>query len=77
MAKKKLNKAELIERTCIRFGLLTAGTLVAFFLLMRVIGLAENVELWFLNLLIMMAGIVLAYKYLQKIGRAIWVICRD
>jgi len=56
----------MIEKTCIRYGLLTAGALVAYFLLMRLVGLAENVELRFLNLAILITGIVLAYRCLKK-----------
>ena len=56
----------IIEKTCIRYGLLTAGALVAYFLLMRLVGLAENVELRFLNLAILMTGIMLAYRSLKK-----------
>lgn len=63
---KNLNRDALIEKTCLRYGLLTAGALVIFFLLMRMIGFAENVELRFLNLAILMGGIVFAYRSLRK-----------
>jgi hypothetical protein len=63
---KKDDKVTLIEKTCIRYGLMTAGALVAFFLLMRLVGLAENVELRFLNLVILITGIVMAYRNLKK-----------
>jgi hypothetical protein len=63
---KNLNSEAMIEKTCIRHGLLTAGALVTFFLLMRVIGFAENVELRFLNLAILMGGILFSFRSLKK-----------
>lgn len=63
---KTVDKVTLIEKTCVRYGLLTAGALVAFLLLMRLVGLAQNMELRFLNLVILITGIVLAYRRLKK-----------
>src|SRR3712207_8521305 len=45
---------------------MTACGLVAFLLLMRLVGLAENLELRFLNLVILITGIVMAYRRLKK-----------
>ncbi len=44
------------------YGLRIAGGLIAFFLLMKVVGLSNHVELRMLNLLILVAGIYLALK---------------
>ncbi len=63
---RTVNKVTLMERTCIRYGLMTAAALIAFLLLMRLVGLAENVELRFLNLVILITGIVMAYRRLKK-----------
>ncbi|MGB3619442.1 MAG: DUF4199 domain-containing protein [Catalinimonas sp.] len=56
----------LIERTALRYGPLTAGGLVLFFFLMRMIGLVHNLELRALNLLIMTAGVVLAVRSFHR-----------
>lgn len=48
------------------YGLRIAGGLIAFFLLMKVVGLSNHVELRMLNLLILVAGIYLALKKFKQ-----------
>lgn len=50
------------EKHVIKLGLTTTGALIAFFLLMRLLGLAEITELRSLNALIMFAGVFLSIK---------------
>ena len=51
-----------LEKHVVRSGLLTTGGLIVYFLLMRVLGLAEVTELRALNALIMFSGIYLTIK---------------
>ncbi|ARS35133.1 DUF4199 domain-containing protein [Pontibacter actiniarum] len=51
-----------MEKTGLKYGLLTAAALIAYFMLMRVFGLADVIELRFLNGVIMAFGVVLAIK---------------
>ena len=51
-----------MEKIGLKYGLLTAAGLVAYFLLMKAIGLVHIVELRFLNGLIMAVGVVLAIR---------------
>ena len=53
-------KNALIERTALRYGILTAGTLVAFFFLMLAAGLIQVYELRILNILFLFAGVYMA-----------------
>ena len=46
-------------------GLLTAGGLIGYFLIMKVLNLVEILELRFLNILILFAGIILTLNYLR------------
>jgi len=55
-----------IERHVIKSGLLITAGLVAYFLLMRVAGLAEVTELRALNALIMFSGVYLAVREFKK-----------
>ncbi|MCJ8166216.1 DUF4199 domain-containing protein [Pontibacter sp. E15-1] len=51
-----------MEKIGFKYGLLTAAGLVAYFLLMNMLGLVHIVELRFLNGIILAVGIVLAIK---------------
>src|SRR6187402_2506629 len=48
------------------YGLRIAGGLIAFFLIMKVAGLSNNVELLMLNLVILVAGIYYALKKFKQ-----------
>lgn len=55
-----------MEKIGLKYGLLTAGGLVAYFLLMKLVGLVHIIELRFLNGIIMAIGVsmaIRAYKY--------------
>lgn len=49
-----------IDSLGVRYGLFTAAALICYFLMMQLLGLAYILELRMLNLLIVIAGIVLA-----------------
>lgn len=51
-----------MEKIGLKYGLLTAAGLVAYFLLMRLVGLAHIIELRFLNGLIMAVGVSMAIR---------------
>ena len=51
-----------LEKHILKFGLLTTTGLIVYFLLMRVLGLAEITELRALNALIMFSGVFLTVK---------------
>jgi hypothetical protein len=51
-----------LQKHIVKFGLLTTMGLIAFFLLMRILGLAEITELRSLNALIMFSGIFLMIR---------------
>ncbi|MDE0470855.1 MAG: DUF4199 domain-containing protein [Ekhidna sp.] len=51
-----------IEKHVLRYGLLTTIALICYFLLMRLLGLAEITELRSLNALIMFSGVFLTIK---------------
>ena len=55
-----------IEYIAVKYGLMTFGGLVAYFLLMKVIGLVHIVELRSLNFLIMVTGVWLAFREYKK-----------
>ncbi|MHA6248441.1 DUF4199 domain-containing protein [Pontibacter sp. CAU 1760] len=57
-----------MEKIGLKYGLLTAAGFIAYFLLMKLVGLAHVVELRFLNGLIMAVGVVLAIKGLKKVS---------
>lgn len=61
---KKMNHAEKIA---VRYGLLTCAGLIAFFLLMRIVNLAQIQELRVLNMIILTGGIILAISKLKKV----------
>lgn len=52
------------------YGLKIAAGLVAYFLLMKLTGLAHHVELRLLNLLILIAGVYFALKKLKEMNQA-------
>lgn len=51
-----------MEKIGLKYGLLTAAALIAYFLLMKLLGLVHIIELRFLNGLIMAVGVVLAIR---------------
>jgi hypothetical protein len=55
-----------MERICIKYGLLTAAALITLFLGMRMLGLAERLELRFLNAIILIFGIILSIREYRK-----------
>ncbi|MGK7389236.1 MAG: DUF4199 domain-containing protein [Candidatus Cyclobacteriaceae bacterium M2_1C_046] len=58
-----LKKDIKIERVAVKYGTITAVGFIAFFILMRLLGLAQILELRSLNFLILFAGIFLAIRY--------------
>ncbi|MFN5004030.1 MAG: DUF4199 domain-containing protein, partial [Bacteroidota bacterium] len=48
------------------YGLRIAGGLIAYFLLMKLIGLSDHVELRLLNLLILVAGVFFALRKFKE-----------
>lgn len=56
-----------MEKLSLKYGLFTAIALIAYFLLMKVIGLVHILELRFLNGVILAVGIVLALKAYKKV----------
>jgi hypothetical protein len=55
-----------VERIGIRYGLWVAAGLILFFLFMKLIGLVHNLELRFLNILILAAGVIAAIRELKN-----------
>jgi len=55
-----------IESISIRYGLYTTGVLIAYFLIMKLLGLVHVVELRAMNLVILVGGILLALRYFKK-----------
>ena len=53
---------ESLEKHILKYGLLTSVSLIAFFFIMKLLGLAEVTELRTLNALIMFGGIFLAIR---------------
>ncbi|MEO1255274.1 MAG: DUF4199 domain-containing protein, partial [Bacteroidota bacterium] len=53
---------ESIEKHILKYGLFTSGALILYFLVMRLVGLAEVTELRALNALIMLAGVFLSIR---------------
>ncbi len=51
-----------MEKIGLKYGLITAAGLIAYFLLMRLLGLVQIIELRFLNGLIMAVGVCLAIR---------------
>lgn len=62
MAEKKIT----IESLGIKYGLYLFGGLVAYFLIMKLFGLHEVVELRFFNFVILIAAVYSALKYFKK-----------
>lgn len=61
-----MNHKNLIEKIGFRYGLLTFAALVAFFLLMQAVGLADVIELRVLNGVILVGGIMLAIRKMKR-----------
>jgi positive regulator of sigma E activity len=59
-------KSNSIERTGIKYGVITGVTLILFFFVMKMIGLIQNYELRALNGLFLLAGVYLAIKDYSK-----------
>jgi hypothetical protein len=55
-----------IERVGIRYGIFTAIALIAFFFLMKLIGLVQVYELRALNAIFLFTGVYLAIRYYKK-----------
>ncbi len=53
-------KNTLIERTALRYGIITGVTLIAFFFLMLGIGMIQEYELRILNIIFLFAGVYMA-----------------
>ncbi|QCR21667.1 DUF4199 domain-containing protein [Pontibacter sp. SGAir0037] len=51
-----------MEKIGLKYGLLVAVALIVYFLLMRLIGVEDTIELRFLNAVIMAIGVVMAIK---------------
>ncbi len=60
------NRTCSVEKVGFRYGLFLAGGLIGYFLLMQLLGLADILELRFLNLFILIAAVVGALKYYKK-----------
>ena len=60
------NKSPSLERTAELYGLFTAIGLILLFLFMKMIGLAQIVELRALNFFVMGAGIIFALRSFRK-----------
>ena len=58
-----------LESISIRYGLLSTLGLIAYFLIMKIVGLVYMVELRTLNFIILLAGIYTALKKFQKTGK--------
>ncbi len=64
-----MDKNTGFEKIALKYGLLSTAGLIAYFLLMNLVGLAYVVELRYLNFLILSYGIWLALKeYLRQTG---------
>lgn len=57
-----------MEKIGLKYGLLTAAGLTAYFLLMLLLGLMHVIELRFLNGIIMAVGVVLAIKAFKSVS---------
>ncbi|TPE42529.1 DUF4199 domain-containing protein [Pontibacter mangrovi] len=57
----------MMEKIGLKYGLLTAAGLIAYFLLMKLLGLTHIIELRFLNGVIMAVGVVLAIKAYKEL----------
>lgn len=60
---KDAKKEIKIERVAVKYGIATAIGFIAYFLLMRALGLAQIIELRALNFVILSVGIFLAIRY--------------
>lgn len=59
-------KETSLERVGVRYGIITAISLIAFFFLMKIVGLADVYELRALNALFLFGGIFLAIRYFRN-----------
>ena len=57
-----------LEKTAIRYGLIIAGVLTFFFVVMKMTGLAGNYQLRALNFPILAIGIIYAIKHFRAIS---------
>ncbi|WP_276499722.1 DUF4199 domain-containing protein [Pontibacter litorisediminis] len=57
-----------MEKIGLKYGLLTAAALIAYFFLMKLLGMVHIIELRFLNGIIMAVGIVLALKAYKQLN---------
>lgn len=57
-----------LELTAVKYGLITTGALIAYFLLMKLAGLVQIVELRMLNLIILIAGVGFAIRKYKRQG---------
>jgi hypothetical protein len=60
------NKNNTLERTALRWGLITFIMLSGYFILMKMLGLVHIIELRFLNAVIMFFGVYKAIKILKS-----------
>ena len=61
-----MRRTRYLELTALKYGLLTAAGLIAYFLLMKVVGLVQIVELRMLNLFILIAGVGFAIREYKR-----------
>jgi hypothetical protein len=61
-----MQRKNVIENIGIRYGLLSAAGFIAFFLLMRAVGLAQVLELRAFNFFILVTGIAFAIQKLRR-----------
>ena len=60
------NSEITLEKVAFKYGLLTCAGLIAYFLLMKLVGLVHIIELRSLNLFIMLAGLWFSMNYYKK-----------
>ena len=65
---KVMKRTKQLEFTALKYGLITAAGLIAYFLLMKLAGLVQIVELRMLNLFILIAGVGFAMREYKKRG---------
>ena len=62
-----------IEKISIKYGLLTAASLVAFFFIMKMLGLVANYELRALNIFFLFTGVYLAVREYRRADNATYL----
>lgn len=63
-----MRRTRHLERTALKYGLITTAGLIAYFLLMKLAGLVQIVELRMLNLFILIAGVGFAIREYKRSG---------